>query len=54
MDMNFLYHRRGEERMRAEAAACDASRDAHLSLSDGYADRIREACGSEGGELERS
>ena len=54
MDMNFLYHRRGEERMRAEAAACDASRAAHLGLSDGYADRIREARAREGHAAERS
>jgi hypothetical protein len=54
MDMNFLYHRRGEERMRAEAAACDASREAHLSLSDGYAARIREARAPEGEAAERS
>jgi hypothetical protein len=52
MDMNFLYHRRGEERMRAAAAACDASRHAHLTLSDGYAERIREARAPE--EAERS
>lgn len=43
MDMNFLYHRRGEERLRAHAAACEPSRQAHLGLSDGYERRIREA-----------
>jgi hypothetical protein len=52
--MNFLYHRRGEERLRAAAAACDASREAHLELSDGYADRIREARTPDGGSPERS
>ena len=41
MDMNYLYHRRGEERLRAAAANCDASRRAHLGLADGFADRIR-------------
>jgi hypothetical protein len=41
MDMNTLYHRRGEERLRAAAATCDASRRAHLGLADGYAARIR-------------
>ncbi|HEX8192192.1 MAG TPA: hypothetical protein VF552_04765 [Allosphingosinicella sp.] len=51
--MNFLYHRRGEERMRAAAAACDASREAHLGLSDVYAERIREARAPYGGEAER-
>lgn len=40
MDLNHLHHREGEERLRAEAAACDQSRAAHLGLANLYRDRI--------------
>ena len=40
MDLNNLFHREGEERMRAAAATCVRSRDAHLGLADLYRDRI--------------
>lgn len=41
MDMNYLYQRRGEEALRAEAAACNPSRAAHAELADRYASLIR-------------
>ncbi|HYD12422.1 MAG TPA: hypothetical protein VEC11_06215 [Allosphingosinicella sp.] len=40
MDLNALIHREGVERLRAIAAGCIASRDAHLGLADLYRDRI--------------
>ena len=40
MDLNSLFHREGVERLRAAAAACVASRNAHLGLADLYRDRI--------------
>jgi len=40
MDLNHLFHREGVERLRAAAAACIPSRDAHLGLADLYRDRI--------------
>jgi hypothetical protein len=43
MDMNYLYQRRGEEELRAEAAACNPSRAAHAELAGLYASLIRHA-----------
>ena len=40
MDLNNLFHREGVERLRAAAAACAASRNAHLGLADLYRSRI--------------
>ncbi|WP_176473063.1 hypothetical protein [Sphingomonas lenta] len=40
MDLNYLYHRHGVSLMRADAAACDGARVAHLGLAKGYALRI--------------
>ena len=40
MDLNHLFHREGVERLRAAAAVCAPSRDAHLGLADLYRDRI--------------
>jgi hypothetical protein len=40
LDLNHLLHREGVERLRAMAADCAASRDAHLGLADLYRDRI--------------
>jgi hypothetical protein len=40
MDLNSLFHREGVERLRAAAALCSSSRDAHLGLADLYRDRI--------------
>ena len=40
MDLNHLHHREGEERMRADRAACPKSRAAHLDLANLYRDRI--------------
>ena len=40
MDLNHLFHREGVERLRAAAALCAPSRDAHLGLADLYRDRI--------------
>lgn len=36
MDVNYLYYRQQIERMRADAAACEASRTAHLDLAGRY------------------
>jgi hypothetical protein len=41
LDLNYLFHRRGVSLMMADRAACSASRDAHLGLAGGYAERIR-------------
>jgi hypothetical protein len=43
MDMNYLSHRRGEERLRAHAAANPPARAAHLELADRYGSLIRDA-----------
>ncbi len=43
MDLNQLFHRLGVSLMLADRAACAASRDAHLGLADGYAERIARA-----------
>jgi len=43
MDLNYIYHRRGVERLRAETAACERSRAAHGELSERYRALIREA-----------
>jgi hypothetical protein len=40
VDLNYLLHREGVERMRADGAACVASRHAHLSLAGIFRDRI--------------
>jgi hypothetical protein len=40
MDLNHLIHREGVERLRAAAAGCLASRDAHLGLADLFRGRI--------------
>ncbi|HEX8388796.1 MAG TPA: hypothetical protein VF636_07245 [Sphingomonas sp.] len=40
MDLNYLLHRHQVSLMRADRAACDASRDAHHDLATGYASRI--------------
>jgi hypothetical protein len=50
MDMNYLYQRRGEERLRAVAAACEPSRAAHLDLADRYAGLIHDARAERGAE----
>ncbi len=56
MDLNILYQRRGEERLRAEVAACAPARAAHMELADRFGSlirRTREAL-SPGGEPRRS
>jgi hypothetical protein len=40
MDLNYLYLRRGVSLARASKAACQPSRDAHLSLATAYGARI--------------
>ncbi|SMF61376.1 hypothetical protein [Allosphingosinicella indica] len=40
MDLDYLIRREAEERERAETAACDRSRAAHLMLADLYRGRI--------------
>ena len=42
MDLNYLYHRRGQSLMMAASAACEPSRTAHLNLALGYVARINE------------
>lgn len=42
MDLNYLYHRRGQSLFMAARASCDRSRDAHLGLARGYVARIAE------------
>lgn len=42
MDLNYLYHRQEVSRMRADLAACDASRDAHATLAKLYGDQIQQ------------
>ena len=49
MDLNYLYHRQQVERMRADAAACLPSRNAHLGLArlyDSLIQRRRVASGT--------
>lgn len=41
MDINYLYHRRGVEGLRAESASCTPSRDAHLGLAEQFLQLIR-------------
>ncbi|HEX8643182.1 MAG TPA: hypothetical protein VF702_04630 [Allosphingosinicella sp.] len=50
MDMNDLYHRRGEERLRAGVAACEPSRSAHLDLAERYGAMIHHARAARGGD----
>lgn len=40
MDLNYLIHREGEERLRAAHAACEKSRESHLAMADMFRDRI--------------
>ena len=40
MDLDHLITREGEERLRAAAASCERSRDAHARLADLFRDRI--------------
>lgn len=40
MDLNYLLRREGEERLRADKAACDAARDAHLAIAGIFGKRI--------------
>jgi hypothetical protein len=40
MDLNHLYHREGEERLRAQGAACERSRAVHVTLAEMFRDRI--------------
>ena len=40
MDLNYLIHREGVERLRAQQAASAKARDAHMALADIYRDRI--------------
>jgi len=40
MDLNYLYHRRGQSLMMAAHAACESSRAAHLALASGYVAKI--------------
>ena len=43
MDLNYLFKRRGVSLAMAERAACDRSRDVHLTLAAAYADGIATA-----------
>jgi hypothetical protein len=43
MDFNYLYFRRGVEKLRADSAACPPSRAAHAELADRYGDMIEGA-----------
>jgi hypothetical protein len=42
MDLNYLYHRRGQSLMMAARAACEPSRQAHIELSSGYVGKIEQ------------
>ncbi len=42
MDLNYLYHRRGQSLMMAALARCEPSRAAHLALAHGYVAKIAE------------
>ena len=42
MDLNYLYHRRGQSLMMACNATCEPSRTAHLALASGYVARIQQ------------
>ena len=41
MDLNYLYQRLQVSHMRADLAACDASRYAHATLAKLYGDQIQ-------------
>ncbi|HVF83676.1 MAG TPA: hypothetical protein VM913_05845 [Sphingomicrobium sp.] len=43
MTFNYLYFRQQVSMFRAEQAACEPSRQAHLGLAAGYLSRIAEA-----------
>lgn len=43
MDFNYIYQRQQVSLFRADQAACERSRDAHLGLARGYATRIAAA-----------
>ena len=40
MDVNYLHHREGVERMRADAALNTNARDAHLAMAAAYRTQI--------------
>lgn len=40
MDLNYLYHRRGQSLMMAAHASCERSRAAHIALAYGYVAKI--------------
>jgi hypothetical protein len=40
MDLNYFYQQRGESLLRAEAAAGQAARMAHVARAQAYADKI--------------
>jgi hypothetical protein len=41
MDLNYLYLRRGVSLARADGAACESSRSAHLGMAQAYGARIK-------------
>ena len=43
MDLNYLYQRQQVSRFRADNAACEDSRQAHLTMAAIYAERIAAA-----------
>ena len=43
MDLNYLYQREQVSRFRTDNAACEASRQAHLTMACIYAERIAAA-----------
>jgi hypothetical protein len=43
LDLNYLFHRRGVSLVRADAAACEPARQAHLELFRAYGARIGKA-----------
>ena len=52
MDLNYLIHREGVERLRAQNAASRGAQVAHLGMADMFRDRIdfrRRAAGSHAG-----
>jgi len=42
MDLDYLLRREGEERLRADKAACDAASEAHLAIAGIFGKRIEE------------
>ena len=47
MDLNYLFHRQQVERIRAEAAANEAAREAHAEMAKKYEERISQLAGEE-------